>query len=416
MNTGRIITTALAAAILAIPAMAADAPGYFKVPGTDTTMKIFGSVNTQAVYEMTGYYGIGHGLHPTNAVSDDTMKSNQWTWRANGDFGFTTTTPSPLGDVTTKLEWNYRDKTNYDNVNGLDEFKNAYVQIGGLLVGRANANFVDGDASPNCIDADGMLSDSWWNPGRMIQIAYTTSFTKQVTGTFAIEQPQNVYTKKVASAPDAFGNSTTTTSLGDADHTFPGDIVAAVSYADSWGHIRGAIAYSQFKAKTDPGVTPNSSQSRSDSYMNWMLSGNLMLGKGNLTAEVRKGVGYYGTGTLDGFTLNNAGTDFDHIAVTCFEAGFSYPVTDVTTVAVGLGQSKWAKDTNVGLNADVKLLQGFVNVQYQLTKTVSIAAEYFYGKLDVDSDGGHVFQQHDGTFTDSAKESRINLQIAASLF
>ena len=52
MRTGRIITAL--ATMLALPVMAADAPGYFKVPGTDTTLKIYGKAETWGYYTMDG--------------------------------------------------------------------------------------------------------------------------------------------------------------------------------------------------------------------------------------------------------------------------------------------------------------------------------------------------------------------------
>ena len=52
MRTGRIITAL--ATMLALPVMAADAPGYFKVPGTETTLKIYGFVQIDGVYDIDG--------------------------------------------------------------------------------------------------------------------------------------------------------------------------------------------------------------------------------------------------------------------------------------------------------------------------------------------------------------------------
>jgi len=61
----RIITAAMAAAVLAAPAMA-DAPGYFKVPGTETTMKIYGQIQLREAY---GLNGSGRAPQPASGPS-----------------------------------------------------------------------------------------------------------------------------------------------------------------------------------------------------------------------------------------------------------------------------------------------------------------------------------------------------------
>jgi hypothetical protein len=425
MNTGRIITAL--ATILAIPAMAADAPGYFKVPGTDTTLKIYGFVQADGVYDIDGNYGMDTGMYAsgfdTKKTSDDgvwhesTALENQWNWRAKGRFGFTTTTPSSLGDVVVKMEFQA-----VDNGDNKVAMRHCFGKIGGLTIGKTDSIFADWDASANYMDNDGPLYDFYGN-GRVNQISYAFSPAEGWNIAFGLEQNKNGATDK--------GFDTNS-------------LVAAAGYSGDWGHVRASVAYQKCKidsvdaadavyglANDDNGdgtwslddsinviptwhvvtaATP-AYGSDSKSVVSWGLGANYVVGKGNITAQVFDGVGFYGADGGDKFYTSDT-NELAYQRAFCWNIGYSHAVTDSVTIAGGVGQTKWKEDKDV-FGTTATLTNYFMNCQWQATKQASFGIEYFYGSMKLD-DG--FFKTEDGGSDDTAKESRINLRAKFQLF
>lgn len=407
--------TALAA-ILAIPAMAAPA-GYFQVPGTETTMKVYGFVETQGMYEIDGNYGIGSGPG-FDGPNEDALRNNQWSWRANGRLGFTTTTPSAWGDVVTKLELAYRHTSDKyagaDGRNGFDEMRHAYASVGGLLIGRTSTLFPDDDASPAAMDTDGLWADAWYCPGRVLTVRYTLPINKEMTAAFAFEQDKSSLddAKTYLDPDDGLTNTY-------RDHHFPGSLVAAFTYAPEWGHIRAAVSAQKLSIDyTDP-ANPANNIDENKTAFSWNVGSHVNIGKGYIMAGIRSGVGYHGTGYLDNWYVNADGDGLEVVNDLAYHLSFGYPLTDTLTFNVGAGQVKWDKEKKVAAgsaiaNADYKMTQGFVNLMWQATKQASFGAEYFFGKLE--ADGAKPWVDKHNVAQDSIKESRINLSAHFNFF
>ena len=404
----KLITAAMATALLAAPAMAEDAPGYFKIPGTETTLKVYGFVQADGVYDIDGNYGMDSGMYPDNAVNEDYVLDNQWNWRAKGRFGFTTTTPSSLGDVVVKMEFQAVDNGSSSQV---VKMRHAFGRIGGLTIGKTDSIFADWDASANYMDNDGPLYDFYGN-GRVNQISYAFSPAKGWNLAFALEQNKN----------------------GATDQGFDtNSLVAAAGYSGDWGHVRASVAYQKYKnvateaiAATDEvGVwlsydpldetntewvvlheaTPYVPAYDADSKtcLSWGLGANYVVGKGNITAQVFDGVGFYGAGSVDTFYTNDL-NEVDFQRAFAWNLGYSHAVTDAVTVAGGFGQTKWKEDKNV-FGTTLTLTNYFLNCQWQATKQTSFGVEYFYGKLKADN------------YTAvEPKESRISVRAKFNLF
>jgi len=406
MRTGRIITAL--ATMLALPVMAADAPGYFKVPGTETTLKIYGYVQADGVYDIDGNYGMDSGMYPSDNHDEDSVPDNQWNWRAKGRFGFTTTTPSSLGDVTVKMEFQAVDNGSSSNV---VKMRHCFGRIGGLTIGKTDSLFADWDASANYMDNDGPLYDFYGN-SRVNQISYA----------FSPAEGWNI----------AFGLESNTNSSPSKDFD-TNSLVAAAGYSGDWGHVRASVAYQKYKNEataaipahaatgmmvdmTNDGVnnpvwveltpaTPAVPAYGSDSKgcVSWGLGANYVVGKGNITAQVFDGVGFYGAGDVDKFYTDDE-NQVDFQRAFAWNLGYSHAVTDSVTVAAGFGQIKWKEDKNLA-PATITLTNYFLNCQWQATKQASFGIEYFNGKLKWDGEGDY-----------EPKESRISVRAKFQLF
>jgi hypothetical protein len=398
----------MAAAVLAAPALAAPA-GYFQVPGTETTLKIYGFAQADGVYDMDGNYGMDDGISYKDMHHESLSEDNQWHWRAKGRFGFTTTTPSALGDVTMKIEFQAADSG--DNKVAM---RHCFGTIGNLTVGKTDSIFADWDASPNYMDNDGVLADFYGN-SRVNQVSYKYEFTKGLVGQFGIEQDKT----------------------GSTDSYFPGAFVAALGYTADWGHVRGAVAfaknkmlavaaespYSYYDDDDDP-TTPDAwgqnpddvvvgREESSKSHVSWGLGANVNFfgGKGNLTAQVFEGVGFYGVDDGDAYYWVEE-DEIDVQKVLGWTLGYSHAVTDTVTLAGGIGQCKWKEDKEV-FDDTLTINNFFVNCQWQATKTAMFGIEYFYGQA---KRSDSYFVKDDGDLTHKAKEQRINVRAKFNMF
>jgi len=379
MNTGRIITTALAASILAIPAMA-DAPGYFKVPGTDTTMKIYGFARLDAAYDLKGQLGNFGTL--AGAEPEGIQPNNQWTMTANWSrIGITTTTPSSLGDVTAKVEGDF--------LAGTYRLRHGYMQIGGFLAGKTWSNFWDGDAAADTVDNTGAIGGSNFDTPRFAQLRYTAELTKQASVGFSFENDST--------------NSDT--------HSFPGAITGQFTFADSWGHVGVRVLdqkYAFYDATTQHTTSKN--------VMAFQLSGNVVVGKDNLVAAFYTGdaLGSYGAAFQQGVVA--VGTSLKAQKSTGWFLGYTHVWNDAFRSNIVVSELTFKKDAEVGLEADAvkKADNAFLNTFWTPTKTTEFGIEYVYGKATTfDKD---TLVKANGGLTDSVNESRLQFEFKASFF
>jgi hypothetical protein len=343
-------------------------------------------------------------MYPSDNHDENSVPDNQWNWRAKGRFGFTTTTPSALGDVTVKMEFQAVDNGGSSNV---VKMRHCFGKIGGLTIGKTDSLFADWDASANYMDNDGPLYDFYGN-SRVNQISYAFSPAEGWNLAFGLEQNTNGSPSK-----DFDTNS----------------LVAAAGYSGDWGHVRASVAYQKYKneataaiaataptyvwvmdtATTGHWVTvPGSAAvpaygSDSKGCVSWGLGANYVVGKGNITAQVFDGVKFYGAGDEDKFYTNDE-NQVDFQRAFAWNLGYSHAVTDAVTVAAGFGQTKWKEDKNV-YETTATLTNYFVNCQWQATKQASFGVEYFNGKL-----------KWDGNSDYEPKESRISMRAKFQLF
>jgi len=390
MNTGRIITTALAASILAIPAMAADAPGYFKVPGTETSLQVYGYAGLDATYDLNGNGGV------KGADYKKYNPTNQWNMVARGRLGVTTTTPSALGDVVTKIEWNGADMG----------IRHCYMTVAGLKVGQGETlwDAVESNSlgSMPAVDID---------TERVAQISYTFNPTKQITAGLSFEQPNA---------------ATDVNSPAGVNHKVPGAIVGLFDFSDSWGSVGGRI----LNQKYEYWAAGNPATSYSKNGTSFKVYGSINIAKDSLQVSVisGKGLGTYGTFAAE----DNGGMFSNTVATKKIElyktlgifAQYNHVWTPTVSSSVGVSQVKYSKLTVNGTEvfggdsaanaADIKSMTSFyVQTGVALTKTVNFTAAYEFGDKKT---WGTVTPSYGDAATKSRKESEILLRLDATLW
>jgi hypothetical protein len=177
------------------PVTAGSFPRSILIPGTETSLKIYGQITEVLDYFMSGG-GVAVNTSPVNTTIGDNgfaqnipLHNSIGSARGGGVFqqspreskiGFETRTPTAFGDARTVLEWDWTEAGTFvpgganptsvsDNL--APRLRYAYGTLGGLLAGQATSNFSDPDANAETLDFGGNVGD----PGhvRVPQVRYT---------------------------------------------------------------------------------------------------------------------------------------------------------------------------------------------------------------------------------------------------
>jgi hypothetical protein len=255
MKFSNLRAIALLSAALALPAVgsAQDAkPGEFKIPGTNTTLKLNGFVELDVIYDFDG--------------ADDDIRGSDWATFLefqpldDGEFnkerlyvtartsrvGLTTTTPTGHGDLVVRVEGDFNSPSafNYSTeatTNGTNfRIRHAYGEYAGFLVGQTWVNFIDLGSLPDTVD---------FNPhgafalNRAPGVRYTANFGGP-TLAIALENPQSVV-----------GNTEVSQSftVGREFDRFP-DVSASFTMPFAFGHLNLRGIAHEYQGITAAGV------------------------------------------------------------------------------------------------------------------------------------------------------------------
>ena len=215
------------------PVVAGSFPRSILIPGTDTSLKVYGQITEILDYWLTG--GDPNTSPQTTTVGINgqvqriPLNNTAARARSNGIFsqspreskiGFETRTPTPFGEARTVMEFDWAGSTAFypggGNPTGISNnlgprLRYAYGTLGGFLAGQATSNFSDPDANSETLDFGGNAGD----PGhvRIPQVRYT--MPSYWGGSFSVsaETPGTVIaTGAGIQGSDAGVNPTVTTS------------------------------------------------------------------------------------------------------------------------------------------------------------------------------------------------------------
>ena len=277
------------------PVTGGSFPRSILIPGTDTSLKVYGQITEVMDYQLSG--GNPNQGTPWNTTQGDNgqtqaipLQNTVQKARSNGIFGqspreskigFETRTPTPFGEARTVFEFDWAGSTSFspggadptsvsDNLS--PRLRYAYGTLGGFLAGQATSNFSDPDANSETLDFGGNVGE----PGhvRVPQVRYTMPSWWGASLSFSAEQPDTIVATPVglesqdagvvptlttsctAGAPAVASAATSTcttalltngqTPLNVAKTTSP-DFTAAWYLPQPWGHL-------DFSAVLRPGM------------------------------------------------------------------------------------------------------------------------------------------------------------------
>lgn len=173
MSRNKLFTMILAAVVLApLAAVADDPPGYFKIPGTNTTIKFNGFAEMVYVYELTGQTDLSKAgefyNNPGTIALDGTALTKQSPNSLGFEsvysrFGFQTNTPSDVGVIGARIEGDFNHNVQlaggtFTNKGDL-RVRHAYGTVGDMvLLGQTWSTFIDLNAFPDQQDENPILN------------------------------------------------------------------------------------------------------------------------------------------------------------------------------------------------------------------------------------------------------------------
>jgi hypothetical protein len=195
------------------PVVAGSFPRSILIPGTDTSIKIYGQMTEIINYYLTGANPNASPQSSTVGVTGQLESiplrtAGVTSARQNGvflqtpresKFGIETRTPTPFGEARTVVEMDFAGSTTFAPGGGgpleisdslVPRVRYAYGTLGGFLAGQATSNFADPDANGETLDFGG-------NPGepgkvRIPQVRYTMPAWWGTSLSFSAETPETV--------------------------------------------------------------------------------------------------------------------------------------------------------------------------------------------------------------------------------
>ena len=170
-----------------------DIPGSYRIPGTDSSVRVYGIAELNMVHEFKGSnskndYSTFLPYVPLNGTSKRTGET--YVHARTSRIGIEGATPSPYGQVGVKIEGDFNNDPrtgtsavtgSYDNIltqqatNSYNfRLRHAYLQVGpNWLFGQTWSTFMDIDNTPETVDFNGPIGSTFIRQP-MIRYTYTT--------------------------------------------------------------------------------------------------------------------------------------------------------------------------------------------------------------------------------------------------
>jgi hypothetical protein len=326
-------------------AVARDIPGGFRVPGSTTSLRLYGYIEGHAIHDLKAS---GPNDNFTDLTFQPLAGSGAQTGRTKltaqtSRFGFDTSTPTPNGPFKTKLEMDFYAYTG-GNRNRL-RLRQAYGEYGGWLIGQTWSTFMDLDNLPETVDYNGPIGAPF---SRRMMVRYGFGDPKtRFKFTVAAEDPE-----------DQFGG-------GSANERSP-QFVARVDKSFDWGavNIRGLthVKRSTNQTKRGYGLAIGASYKLTEKDV---LMGQYTRVDGDVDQ-------LYGS---NGYIIAPNGTitfDKNQGIVLGYAKTFNDQLRGSLAYGMNRGRTTAAVD-------NLRLQQLFVNLIYSPIKNIELGAEYIYG-------------------------------------
>lgn len=370
------------------PVMAGSAPGSFQIPGTDTSLKIYGNARVDATYDFASRNNDILNNDWASAVFAQPLNTNSANLQREGQFyatartsriGFMTSTPSKLGELEVKVEGDFNAPNDYMSELGSNgtqfRLRHAYGRLDNLLVGQTWSNFIDLRSYPDTVD---------FNPTgdvaliRQTQLRYTLPLGGSSLA-FSVENPESL-----SSLPPY----QTLSNKGRNDFDGVPDVAVNWTLNGEKAHVSARAVTMEYR---------NDLHSKRGYALG--LSGSSRLGAGTLVAGVQGGEGigrYMFNSVLQGAT--DTKTDLRLWSAMGWHAGYTMPWNAVLRSNFIASQTYFGTDEIANSYArfwsgkadefvpNKRIDQASFNLFWGIMKNMEAGVEYSWGRRTTFSD------------------------------
>lgn len=173
--------------------VAGDIPGSFRLPGSETSLRVYGYAEAQMIHD---FKGTAPGDNFTNMMEQplnlrDAGYTNGKTKMTaqTSRFGFETATPTQYGTLNTKIEVDFYAYCGAECNRNRLRLRHAYGEYAGFLIGQTWSTFMDLDDLPETVDFNGPIGSPF---SRRMMVRYTYGDAKaNYKVTVAAEEPED---------------------------------------------------------------------------------------------------------------------------------------------------------------------------------------------------------------------------------
>lgn len=274
--------------------VAGDIPGSFRLPGSETSLRVYGFAELNMVHDFKGDnsdqdYATFLPYVPLNGSAEANKKGRTFIHARTSRLGIEASTPTAYGPLGIKIEGDFNNDPRTGNaaVSGKIEniftqqatnsynfrLRQAYGQLGGFLVGQTWSTFMDVDTLPETVDFNGPIGSTFI---RQPQIRYTYKTASAGAFTAAIENSDSY----------VLDNTATVTTAGFS--RVP-DLVARWDKGFDWGSISVRGLSHEHRVNDGAGVSESRRgyglaasglvKTVGDDFMTWQLTGGNGIGR-----------------------------------------------------------------------------------------------------------------------------------------
>jgi hypothetical protein len=384
-----------------------EAPGTFKIPGTDSTIKFYGYAQLDITYDLRSRtpdsesidWATQQAIVPLDGSAAARNQSKQLYMTARTSrFGVESNTPTVIGNVGVKLEGDFNSPNplfsqSYTN-SVLFRLRQGYGTVSGsygtILAGQTWTTFLDLASYPDVVDFNG--------PGsiplvRQPMIKYTTpsisGFTLAVAAENAPGQEGNdlCYDNGVNTPPDCgpvVANSGTVTGLFQ---TIP-DFTADLRTSGAWGHfsLRGVVRDIRVANVTVPGAGYKEAWAGAASASgSFKFMGDTLVALAVAGSPGRYLMNNIGNGGSRGVVTDGATGEMFPWDALAYHVGYTHVWAPVLRSNLVFSQTFFKPNTAGGRDDaahqdNQRITQGFVNTFWTFAKNAEWGIEYTLGQ------------------------------------
>lgn len=370
--------------------VAGDIPGSFRLPGSDTSIKLYGYAELNAIHEFKGDNSDNDysTFTPYAPINGTTARKGQTLIHARTSrLGLEASTPTAFGPMGVKIEGDFNNDPRTGNAaSGLTKgailtqqatnsygfrLRQAYGTFAGFTVGQTWSTFMDLDNSPETVDFNGPIGSTFIRQGL---IRYTYNAPDIGGLTVALENP-------VSYAYDATGAVVT-----DGLSTSP-DVVLRWDKGFDWGNVSVRGVTQEVKVVNSNVDAAKRGYGLGATTLLKMRGGQDML---SLAVTYGSGIGRY-FNYIEGAFVDEANNKILTERVVGLVAGYQFKATDTlrynfvggwqqnySNAYTEFAQANGLGSGQYGINKSVYQLHA--GLIYNPVKNVDLGAEYIHGQ------------------------------------